>query len=155
LEAIASDVETHKAEKIVQEKRKAAERRIGTAPRIGNRLVVAQISRRREHAISERQNLYRDSHSQSSNHAPELTQDTSHIQMEMVRVQASHLWQALRWTTYLVDDRSQTYATNDTFLKITTRPVSQEQLIMQFTWADGKRFSQATILGYTGDAQPS
>jgi hypothetical protein len=155
LEAIASDVETRKAEKMAREKRKAAERRIGTAPRIGNRLVVAQISHRGEHAISERQNLYRDSHSQSSLHAPELTQDTSPIQIGRVRVQASHLWQALRWTTYLIDDRSQTYATNGTFLKITTRPVSQEQFVVQFTWADGKRFSQATIQGYAGHTQPS
>lgn len=155
LEAIASDVETRKAEKMVLEKRKAAERRIGTAPRIGNRLVVAQISRRGEHAISERQNLYRDSHSQSSLHAPELTLGTSQIQMGRIHVQASHLWQALRWTTYLIDDRSQTNATNGTFLKITTRPVSKELLVVQFTWADGKRFSQATIQGYAGDTQPS
>lgn len=153
LEAIASDVETRKAEKMAQEKRQAAERRIGTAPRIGNRLILAQSARQGKYTISERQNLYRASHSQSDLDA--LEQSTSHILPELVRIPASHLWQALRWTTLLADGESEPFAMNGTFLKITTRPVSQEQHVLQFTWADGKRFSQATIQGYTGEAQPS
>ncbi len=155
LEAIASDAEICKAEKLAQEKRQAVERRIGVAPRIGNRLGVAQSARKGKYALSERQSPYGDSHLQSELHAPEPQQATSHILPEMVRVTASHLRQALRWTALLTNDELQSFAANGTFLKITTKPVSQEQQVLQFTWADGKRFSQASIQGYTRDAQPS
>lgn len=155
LEAIASDVETRKAEKVAQEKRQAAERRIGTAPRLGSRLVFVRSERTGKYAISERQNPYGASPPQSDFYAPEVRQGILHTLPEMVHVLASHLWQALRWTTFLADEESQPIAANGTFLKITTRPVSHQQHVLQFTWADGKRFSQATILGYAGDAQPS
>lgn len=155
LEAIASDVETRKAEKMAQEKRQAAERKIGTAPRIGSRLVLTRSVRQGKYAISERQNPYSTPLPQSGLHAPEPPQPASHTLPEMVRVPASHLWQALCWTTFLADVESQPFAANGTFLKITTRPEPQEQQMLQFTWADGKRFSQATIQGYSRDAQPT
>ncbi len=155
LEAIASDAEIRKAEKTAQEKRQAAERRIGAAPRIGNRLVVAQSAHKMKYAISERQNSYEASLPVSGQYAPEPPQATYHTLSAMVRVPASRLWHALRWTTSQTDSISQPFAANGTFLKITTRPISVEQQEVQFTWADGQRFSQTTIQGYTRDAQPS
>jgi len=115
LEAIASEVETRKAQKVAQEKRQAAKHRIGTAPRIGSRLVVTRGAHHRKYAISEQQNLYRSSHPQSGIHAPELQRATFHTLPEMVRVPASHLLQALRWTTFLAEVESQPFATNGTF----------------------------------------
>ena len=157
LEAIASDAEIREAEKLAQEKRQAVERRIGVAPRIGKRLVVAQSARKGKYALSEQQTPYTSKASipQGGLHTQEPPQAISHTLPAMVRVQASRLWQALRWTTSLAENESQPFAVNGTFLKITTRPISPEQQEVQFTWADGRRFSQAAVQGYTRDAQPS
>ncbi len=149
LDAIESDAEIRSAEKMTQEKRQAVERRIGAAPHIGRRLVVARSERRGKQAISERQVSYRASHPHSDLHAPEAPHDTSHIPQEVVSVPASYLSQALHWTTPLASGEPYLNSASGTFLKITTKPVTQERQLLQCTWADGKRYSQATIHGQT------
>lgn len=149
LDAIASDEEVHSAEKAAREKLSAAERKLGAAPRIGKRLLIARGERRGKHTFSERQGPYEASHPQGDLHSPEVSYDTTHIPREVVRVPTSYLWHALHWTTPLASSEPYLNSSSGTFLKITTKPVTQERQLLQCTWADGKRYSQATIQGQT------
>lgn len=155
LDAIASDTEVRSLEKMAREKRQAVERRIGAAPHIGKRLLVSQSEHQVKRTISERQDSYVVSSTHEGLPAPEPTHTTLLTQSVVVRVPASHLWQALCWTASLVGAEPQPNAANETFLKITTKPASSEQQMLQCTWADGKRFSQATIQGHAPEAQPA
>src|SRR6266516_3400418 len=150
LNAIASDEEIRRAEKMAQEKRQAAERRVGATPRIGKRVILAPNERQVRRTTQEKPStLYI---------APDIEaveQVHSTTPPIAVHVSASHLWQVLRWTTPLVDTGLQPDATMSAFLKISTKPASAGKQVVQCIWADGKRFSQATIQAYAREPQPS
>lgn len=161
LEAIESDTDIRKAAKLAQEKRQTAERRIGTAPRIGARLALPRSARQGDYAISERPDFYGTALIPDSPHTPdgsEMQDAVSHMLPAIVHVPASHLWHALCWTTSSIGKEPQPYAANGAFLKMTAKPIrsaSQERTALQCIWADGQRFSQATIQGHAHAIQPS
>ena len=161
LEAIESDMDIRKAAKLAQEKRQAAERRIGTAPRIGARLALPRSARQGDYVVSERPDFYGTALIPDSPHMPdgsEMQDAASHMMPAILHVPASHLWHALCWTTSSMGKEPQPYAANGAFLKMTAKPIrsaSQEQTALQCTWADGQRFSQATIQGHAHAIQPS
>jgi HKD family nuclease len=92
LDALTNDAEICAAEKLVQEKRKAAESQIGAVPRIGKRVIVAPRDRR---TIQER--------AQTPYMVPQTQDEVLPAQSEVMRVPAYHLWQALTWTTPLFE----------------------------------------------------
>jgi hypothetical protein len=134
LDALTNDAEVRVAEKLVQEMRKAAERRIGAVPRIGKRVIVAPRDRR---TIQER--------AQTPYMVPQTQDEVLPAQSEVMRVPAYHLWQALTWTTPLFDEISLSEHTRSGFLKIIGRSIAASQYILQCNWADGRRSSQATM----------
>ena len=155
LDVLASDTDMHQANNVAQEKRQAAERRIGAAPRIGNRLAVSRKIRQKSQAFEPSRPYAPTSYAQSSLPALEAPQAVSHQLPAAIHISAARLWQALRWTTPWLNSTPQLLATSGTFLKISSRPTSQGQEMLQCTWADGNRYSQASIQVYALDALPS
>ena len=148
LNAIANDEEIRRAEKMAQEKRQAAERRIGVTPRIGKRVILAPNERQARHTTQEK--FYIPYTAPDIEVVEQVHSATPPIE---IQVPASHLWQALCWTTPLVNTEPQPDATMSALLKITTKPASSGKQVVQCIWADGKRFSQATIQAYALEPQ--
>ncbi|MGB8347658.1 MAG: phospholipase D-like domain-containing protein, partial [Ktedonobacteraceae bacterium] len=149
LEALADDAELHAAEKLAQEKRRAAEQRIGAAPRIGKRLIVAQSARSVKRTIpAEPPMPYVASHYET------VEQVHSTALAVGMQVSASQLWQALTWTTPLLGAEARLSPQSGAFLKLTARAASTGQAVLQCAWADGKRASQATIQSHDQETPP-
>lgn len=154
LDALASDTDMRQANNVAQEKRQAAERRIGAAPRIGNRLVVSRKVRQKSQAFEPSRPYAPTSYAQSSLPAQEAPQAVSHQLPAAIHISTARLWQALRWTTPWLNSTPQLLATSATFLKISSRPTSQGQEMLQCTWADGNRYSQASVKVDARDVLP-
>ncbi|HVB74084.1 MAG TPA: hypothetical protein VNE38_11075, partial [Ktedonobacteraceae bacterium] len=141
--------ELHAAEKLAQEKRRAAEQRIGAAPRIGKRLIVAQSVRPAKRPIpAEPPMPYAASHNEAREQVHRTAPSVG------MQVSASQLWQALTWTTPLLGAETRLTPESGAFLKITARAASSGQAMLQCAWADGKRASQATIQSYAQETPP-
>src|SRR5579883_282803 len=151
LTAIASDEEIRRAEKVAQEKRQAAERQLGVAPFIGKRLVMAGSGKKSSRPVRSLIGEHPEPYPAEIQREPEPSQEATFLQLEMVRVSASHLWQALCWTVPLASFQS--YTSSETFLKIVWKHLSPAFPALQCIWADGKRFSQAAIPGHVPDIQ--
>jgi hypothetical protein len=155
LAALADDPDVLRANRVVLEKRQAAERRIGTAPRIGNRVVVARAVRAKSQVSEPSRPYTSTAHANSGELAPETPQAASHELPAALSISAARLWQALRWTTPLMDGTSQPTGASGAFLKLATRLSARGQGTLQCTWADGNRYSQASIQVDTREALPS
>jgi hypothetical protein len=152
---LADDPDLLLAEKAAQEKRQAVERRIGRAPRIGNRVVVARAVRTKSQ-LSEPPRPYESvSNTQSNLSAPEASQAASQELAAAIFISADRLWQALSWTTAWLNSTPKPIARIGEYLKISSKPTIQNQHVVQCIWADGNRYSQASILGYASDDVPS
>jgi len=134
----------------VQEKRQAAERRLGAAPLIGKRLVISGYGQKPARPVTGEQP---EPYLAEAHWEPEPLSEATDLQPEVVSVSASHLWQALCWTVPLVAASAQPYTPNETFLKIAWKPVSPALSELQCIWADGKRYSQAAIPGHASAIQ--
>jgi hypothetical protein len=155
LDALADDSDVLRANRVAMEKRQAAERRIGTAPRIGNRVVVARAARTKS-PVSEPSRPYTSTaHANSSQPAPETQQVASHELPAALSISAARLWQALRWTTPWLNGMPHSTGASGAFLKLATRLSAHGQGTLQCTWADGKRYSQASIPVNPREALPS
>lgn len=154
LDALASDRDMRQANNVAQEKRQAAERKIGAAPRIGNRLVVARNVRQKSQVFEPSHPYESASHTQSNLSVPEASHAASN-ESAAIHISADRLWQALRWTTPWLNNTPKPIARFGEFLKISSKPTIQSQHVVQCIWADGNRYSQASILGYASDVVPS
>ncbi len=155
LAALVDDPDVLRANRMALEKRQAAERRIGVAPRIGNRVVVARAARAKSQVSEPRRPYTRTAHANSSEPASETQQVVSHELPAALSLSAAHLWQALRWTTPWLDGTSQPTGASGAFLKLATRLSAHGQGTLQCTWADGKCYSQASIQVDAREALPS
>lgn len=134
LTVFAGDTEVHAAEKLAREQRQAAERRIGTAPRIGKRLIMTP---------NERHVAFENIHVPYV--AAQVQEASPPVHSQAIRASALPLWQALAWTAPLFDEEESPRIAHGDFLKITVRSAAAGQYMLRCSWADGRRSSQATI----------
>src|SRR6266571_65994 len=83
LDTIASDEEVRRAEKMAQEKRRSAERRLGAAPLIGKRLVISGYGKKASVTGEQPEPYPAGAHSE-----PEPLPEATYLQPEMVSVSA-------------------------------------------------------------------
>lgn len=116
----------------IEEERKEIERSIGKTPHIGKRLSPsARGKQARPSRIAERRVPYASPISQQ----------------EALIFSASHLYQALNWISPPLEDDARLLNEPDAFMKLSCTAISASEYMLRCVWADGKRFSQATITG--------
>ena len=159
LEALANDAELHTAEKLAQEKRRAAEQRIGAAPRIGKRLVIPKNEQQVALESPNGPKVVQSAQISQAIPTPPATLQslwdnplpTSDL-LGSITVSAYELWQALFWVFPYIDEtrdfwESQQASHPDTFLQLACVNFPGGQQVLQCMWADGKRRSLSKIPG--------
>lgn len=147
----------------VNEKRKSIERVIGQAPRIGKRLppTLREPEIKQPGAFAEASGIYTSTEGTellATSQTPEVPTVEPPTTKEHISLFAHELWQALYWTFPLNDEelhdgKSRKDANTQSFLKLAWLPTSSTQGAIQCIWADGKRYSQATIAAQSTNTQ--